>query len=117
MNQAPVVDVRGLHVRFGEVEAVAGIDLEAYAGQATALLGRNGAGKSTTMRVLAGVIPPTGGDVLVDGVDVRTDPLAVKRSSRSRARSSQSVRRRSFALSWRCSHGVARGTRPPTSGQ
>ena len=39
-------------------------------GRATALLGRNGAGKSTTMRVLAGVIPPTAGEVLVDGVDV-----------------------------------------------
>ncbi|HET8959252.1 ATP-binding cassette domain-containing protein, partial [Nocardioides sp.] len=64
---APVVDVRSLHVRFGEVEAVAGIDLAAYAGQATALLGRNGAGKSTTMRVLAGVVPPTAGTVLVAG--------------------------------------------------
>ena len=40
-----------------------------------------------------------------------------KRSSRSRARASQSSRRRRRAASWRCSHGVARGTRPPTSGQ
>ena len=78
MTQPPVVDVRGLHVRFGEVEAVAGIDLEAYAGQATALLGRNGAGKSTTMRVLAGVVPPTEGTVTVAGLDIRTDTLAVK---------------------------------------
>ncbi len=76
---APVIDVRGLHVRFGEVEAVAGIDLQADAGHATALLGRNGAGKSTTMRVLAGVVPPTAGTVLVDGVDVALDPVAVKR--------------------------------------
>ena len=73
------VDIRGLVVRFGAVEAVRGIDLSAAAGRATALLGRNGAGKSTTMRVLAGVIPPTEGDVLVDGIDVRRDPLAVKR--------------------------------------
>ncbi len=76
----PVVDVRGLHVRFGEVEAVAGIDLQAYAGQATALLGRNGAGKSTTMRVLAGVVPPTAGTVLVAGHDVHRHPLAAKRA-------------------------------------
>ncbi len=75
----PVVDVRGLHVRFGEVEAVSGVDLQGYAGQATALLGRNGAGKSTTMRVLAGVVPPTEGQVWVGGLDVRTDTLAVKR--------------------------------------
>jgi ABC-2 type transport system ATP-binding protein len=73
------IRIRGLHVRFGTVDAVRGIDVSAYAGRATALLGRNGAGKSTTMRVLAGVIPPTAGDVLVDGVDVRTDPLATKR--------------------------------------
>jgi ABC-2 type transport system ATP-binding protein len=78
VTQPPVVDVRGLHVRFGEVEAVAGIDLEAYAGQATALLGRNGAGKSTTMRVLAGVVPPTSGIVTVSGLDIRADTLAVK---------------------------------------
>jgi ABC-2 type transport system ATP-binding protein len=80
VQPAPVVDVRSLHVRFGEVEAVAGIDLQAYAGQATALLGRNGAGKSTTMRVLAGVVPPTAGTVLVGGPDVRTETLQVKRA-------------------------------------
>jgi ABC-2 type transport system ATP-binding protein len=74
------IRVRSLWVRFGSVEAVRGIDVSAYAGRATALLGRNGAGKSTTMRVLAGVIPPTAGEVAVDGVDVRVDPLTVKRS-------------------------------------
>ncbi len=76
----PMVDVRALHVRFGTVDAVLGVDLQAHAGQATALLGRNGAGKSTTMRVLAGVIPPTGGVVRVAGHDVRTDLMAAKRS-------------------------------------
>jgi ABC-2 type transport system ATP-binding protein len=76
----PVVDVRGLHVRFGEVEAVAGIDVQAYAGQATALLGRNGAGKSTTMRVLAGVVPPTEGTVTVAGHDIRSEALTVSSS-------------------------------------
>jgi ABC-2 type transport system ATP-binding protein len=79
VNQ-PVIDVRDLHVRFGEVEAVAGIDLAADSGRATALLGRNGAGKSTTMKVLAGVVPPTSGTVLVAGHDVAADPLAVKRA-------------------------------------
>ena len=74
-----MLDVRGLHVRFGEVEAVAGIDMQGYAGEATGLLGRNGAGKSTTMRVLAGVVPPTEGQVRVAGYDVRRHPLEVKR--------------------------------------
>jgi len=74
-----IVDVRALRVRFGTVEAVRGIDLAVPAGSVTALLGRNGAGKSTTMRVLAGVIPPTEGSVTVAGLDIRTHTLAVKR--------------------------------------
>ena len=77
-DASPVVDVRGLHVRFGEVEAVAGVDLQGYAGQATALLGRNGAGKSTTMRVLAGVVPATAGTVRVGGFDLRSETLRAK---------------------------------------
>ncbi|WP_432478093.1 ABC transporter ATP-binding protein [Nocardioides sp. GXQ0305] len=78
---AAAVDVRSLHVRFGDVEAVAGVDLTAYAGRATGLLGRNGAGKSTTMRVLAGAVPPTAGTAFVAGHDVRRDPVAVKRAT------------------------------------
>lgn len=76
----PVVDVQGLHVRFGEVEAVSGVDLVAHAGHSTALLGRNGAGKSTTMRVIAGVVPPTSGVVTVAGHDVRREALGAKRA-------------------------------------
>ncbi|GAA3672282.1 ABC transporter ATP-binding protein [Nocardioides ginsengisoli] len=76
---ATAVDVAGLHVRFGTVEAVAGVDLRAEPGQALALLGRNGAGKSTTMRVLAGVVPPSEGRVEVAGHDVRAEPLEAKR--------------------------------------
>lgn len=76
----PVIEVRDLHVRFGDVEAVAGVHLVAEAGHATALLGRNGAGKSTTMKVLAGVVPPTAGSARVAGHDVATELLAVKRS-------------------------------------
>ena len=70
-----LVDVSALWVRFGSVDAVRGIDLRVAAGSATALLGRNGAGKSTTMRVLAGVVPPTAGIVEVAGHDIRAKPL------------------------------------------
>lgn len=70
--------MRGLWVRFGEVAAVQGVDLVVGAGHATALLGRNGAGKSTTMRVLAGVVPPTAGEAYVGGADVARDPMTVK---------------------------------------
>jgi ABC-2 type transport system ATP-binding protein len=80
-DRQAVVDVLGLWVRFGSFDAVRGIDLQVEPGVATALLGRNGAGKSTTMRVLAGVVPATEGRVVVDGLDVRTQTLQVKRIS------------------------------------
>jgi ABC-2 type transport system ATP-binding protein len=73
-----VVEVKGLVVRFGAVDAVRGVDLTVPAGGSLALVGRNGAGKSTTLRVLAGVVPATAGDVRVRGVDVRRDPQGAK---------------------------------------
>ena len=79
MAPASRVEVSGLRVRFGEVEAVRGVDLTVAAGGAVALVGRNGAGKSTTLRVLAGVLPASGGTVTIDGLDVRHDLTAAKR--------------------------------------
>jgi ABC-2 type transport system ATP-binding protein len=73
-----VVDVRGLTVAFGPVVAVEGIDLTLPPGASVALVGRNGAGKSTTLRVLAGVLPPSGGSVRIAGIDAARDPSAVK---------------------------------------
>jgi ABC-2 type transport system ATP-binding protein len=72
------VQVRGLVVRFGAVDAVRGIDLTVPAGGSLALVGRNGAGKSTTLRVLAAIVPADDGDVRVGGVDVRRDPQTAK---------------------------------------
>ena len=76
---APLVVVDDLWVRFGEVDAVRGVSFDVQPGAATALLGRNGAGKSTTMRVLAGVVPPTRGIVTVADRDLRTETTAAKR--------------------------------------
>lgn len=74
----PAVHLDALVVRFGAVEAVQNVDLSVHSGCATALLGRNGAGKSTTMRVLAGIIPPTGGTVRICGHDILRDTMAAK---------------------------------------
>ena len=68
------IETVGLKVAFGPVVAVHSLDLCVAPGSSVALVGRNGAGKSTTLRVLAGVLPPTGGDVRVAGIDVRRDP-------------------------------------------
>jgi ABC-2 type transport system ATP-binding protein len=73
-----LVVVRDLTVRFGAVEAVSGLDLTLPGGASVALIGRNGAGKSTTLRVLAGVLPPTSGSVLIAGADAVRDPSSAK---------------------------------------
>lgn len=73
-----VVEVRGLVVSFGEVVAVDGIDLTVAAGSGVALVGRNGAGKSTTLRVLSGAQPPTSGDAMLCGIDLRREPELAK---------------------------------------
>lgn len=74
MTAAVQVDVRGLSVSFASVHAVDGLDLRVTAGGSVALVGRNGAGKSTTLRVLGGVIPPSAGTVTVGGVDAAREP-------------------------------------------
>ena len=74
-----VIRVRGLTKRYGDVEAVAGIDLDVPGGSLTGFLGPNGAGKSTTLRMLTGMLPPTSGTITVHDIDVIRDPLAVKR--------------------------------------
>jgi ABC-2 type transport system ATP-binding protein len=73
------VELRDLQVRFGAVTAVAGVSLSLAPGAAVALAGRNGAGKSTTLRVLAGVLPAASGTVQLCGLDARRDPLGAKR--------------------------------------
>ncbi|MGC1184876.1 MAG: ATP-binding cassette domain-containing protein [Candidatus Dormiibacterota bacterium] len=65
--------------RKGEVEAVAGIDLEVYAGEVFGFLGPNGAGKTTTLRMLATLLPPTSGEATVAGQDLLRHPGAVRR--------------------------------------
>jgi ABC-2 type transport system ATP-binding protein len=75
-----VVLVDGLAVRFGDVEAVAGISFDVAAGEAFGLLGPNGAGKTTTIRVLTTLLKPGAGTALVAGHDVVRDGLAVRQS-------------------------------------
>jgi len=54
------------------VNAVRDLSLNIYSGQLTALLGHNGAGKSTTIAMITGLIPPTSGQIIVNGYDIAT---------------------------------------------
>ena len=74
----PGVTVRGLRKKFGDKEAVAGIDLEIAAGSLAGLVGPNGAGKTTSLSMMTGLLRPDGGQVLVSGLDVWADPPAAK---------------------------------------
>jgi len=74
----PVIRVRGLTKRYGDVEAVKGIDFEVAPGEIFGLLGPNGAGKTTTVEILEGLRAPDSGEVSVLGVDVATGAQALK---------------------------------------
>jgi ABC-2 type transport system ATP-binding protein len=73
------IAVEQLTRRFGEFVAVDGISFQVAAGEILGFLGSNGAGKSTTIRMLCGLLQPTSGTALIDGIDVRRDPEGVKR--------------------------------------
>ena len=66
---SPVIEVRGLRMSYGSVDAVSGIDLEVDAGEVFAFLGPNGAGKTTTVEILEGFRRRSAGEVAVLGED------------------------------------------------
>ncbi len=81
--QAPpdaVVSARGLTKRFGEVEAVAGVDLDVFRGETFGFLGPNGAGKTTTINMLCTLVTPTAGSAAVAGYDIVRERDDVRRS-------------------------------------
>ena len=68
---APILEVRDLVARYGQITALKGISLTVNEGQIIALIGANGAGKSTTLRVISGLLRPATGDVLIQGRTIR----------------------------------------------
>src|SRR6059036_1131006 len=75
---APIIRTRGLTKRFGDFTAVSDLSIEVMPGTIFAFLGANGSGKSTTIRMLIGLLRPSGGTVEVDGVDVIRRPRRVR---------------------------------------
>jgi branched-chain amino acid transport system ATP-binding protein len=70
MSGSPLLKVEGLKVSYGHIEAVKGIDFELHEGQITTLVGANGAGKSTTLLALSGLVKKAAGRVVLDGQDL-----------------------------------------------
>src|SRR6187431_2356336 len=73
------IEVKNLTRRFGNFVAVNDVSFEVRAGEIFGFLGSNGAGKSTTIRMLCGLLQPTSGTATVGGIDVIRDPEGVKR--------------------------------------
>ncbi|MEQ9400601.1 MAG: ABC transporter ATP-binding protein [Longimicrobiales bacterium] len=78
MSPAPAVSLRDVRRTFGPLTAVDGLSFDVAPGELFGIVGPDGAGKTTTMRMLAGILPPSSGGVEVDGVDVVADPEAAK---------------------------------------
>lgn len=74
MTQHPALAVSDLHVYLGESHILQGVSFTAPAGRVTALLGRNGVGKTTTLRALMGLVPRSRGTVAVGGADATRLP-------------------------------------------
>jgi ABC-2 type transport system ATP-binding protein len=72
------IETRGLTKAFGDVTAVSGLDLVVRRGEIFGLIGPDGAGKTTTMRILSGIMRPDGGEAVVLGRDVVANPESVK---------------------------------------
>src|SRR5690606_3760689 len=73
-----MISVQNISKTFGKVTAVENVSLEATDGKITALLGANGAGKTTSMRMIYALIKPESGQVLVDGINTHDSPVAAR---------------------------------------
>lgn len=71
LNLEKGIKIQNVYKKYGKHTAVDGITIDIYKDQITALLGHNGAGKSTTMSIITGMISATKGTVIIDGYDIR----------------------------------------------
>jgi ABC-2 type transport system ATP-binding protein len=77
-NGDPAISVRGLFKSYGDVQALAGVDLDAARGSVLGLLGPNGAGKTTVVRILTTLLKPDAGTARVAGLDVVTEATELR---------------------------------------
>ena len=75
-----LIEAKNLKKSFGDFVAVDNINLNVERGEVVGFLGPNGAGKSTTMKMLTGFLEPDGGEIFIEGIDLKTKPLEAKKS-------------------------------------
>src|SRR5919106_2745312 len=69
-----MLEVQGLHCRYGKVSVLKGVSLEVRQGELVSLIGANGAGKTTTLRAISGLVPAVGGRIVFEGEDITRAP-------------------------------------------
>ena len=74
-----ILDIKDLHKRFGEKEVLRGINLEVLEHSIFGFIGANGAGKTTAMKAVLGLLQPSGGDIFVNGEKVTFGQTATNR--------------------------------------
>ncbi len=79
MSDTPLIQIRNLSKSYGDKLVIKGLSLDIYPGQVLGYIGPNGAGKSTTVKILTGLIPDFEGEVMVNGINMATDPLEIKK--------------------------------------
>ncbi len=76
----PVISIKNLHKAYGDKKVLTGLDLEVYEGELFGFIGKNGIGKSTTIDCVIGAKKFDAGEILINGYDVRYEPLLAKSS-------------------------------------
>ena len=85
-TRTPILSARGIHKRYGNVTAIDGADFDLYPGEILAVIGDNGAGKSSLIKVLSGATIPDSGTVSLDGEEVSfKSPLEARRAASRRS--------------------------------
>src|SRR5215469_5970490 len=74
-----MIEVQGLAKRYGDFVAVRDLSFSVRPGEVLGLVGPNGAGKTSTLRCIAGIIPPSEGSIRIAGHDLKSDPVGAKR--------------------------------------
>jgi branched-chain amino acid transport system ATP-binding protein len=65
-----VLEIQGLHCRYGKINVLKGVSLEVRHGELVSLIGANGAGKTTTLKAISGLVAPVGGQIVFEGEDI-----------------------------------------------
>ena len=75
-NRKPLLQVEDINVYYGAIHAIKGISFEVYSDEIVTLIGANGAGKSTTLNTIAGLLRPRSGRIILEGKDLATIPAS-----------------------------------------